>query len=123
MVGGCVLIVDDDAMLRATLGKVLAKEGYTVFQSRDGHEAERILAEHPVDVMLVDYMMPNRDGLSVARDAMKRAPGLRVIMITAFGDARVEEEASRLGIFAYASKPIRRHDLLPLVRRAIDARP
>jgi two-component system response regulator AtoC len=118
---GRILIVDDDTVFRHSLGKVLAKEGYRIFLAADGEEADRLLGDQPIDVMLVDFKMPHKDGMTVARDALRTAPALKVIMITAFGDLQVQDELQRMGVFAYASKPIRRDDLLSLVRRALGA--
>lgn len=119
---GRVLIVDDDRVFRLALGKVLTKAGYTTVLAEDGEEAERLLAGQPFDVMLVDLKMPKKDGLAVLRDALRLTPALRVIMITAFGDIEVQNEAIRLGVFAYTSKPIRRDEVLDLVRRAMGGR-
>lgn len=116
---GRVLIVDDDRVFRLALGKVLTKAGYTAVLAEDGDDAERRLAEQPFDVMIVDLKMPKKDGLAVLRDAMRADPTPKVIMITAFGDTAIQAEAARLGVFAYTNKPIRRDDVLTLVRRAL----
>lgn len=116
---GRVLIVDDDQVFRLALGKVLMKAGYTITLAEDGDEAEQKLDEQPFDVMIVDLKMPKKDGLTVLRDALHKNSALKVIMITAFGDTEVQAEAVRLGVFAYTNKPIRRDEIITLVRLAM----
>lgn len=116
---GRVLIVDDDRVFRLALGKVLMKAGYAITLAEDGDEAEQKLDEQPFDVMIIDLKMPKKDGLTVLREALHKSPALKVIMITAFGDTEVQAEAVRLGVFAYTNKPIRRDEIITLVRLAM----
>ncbi len=107
-----ILVVDDDHDFRWAIGNVLQAGGYKVTQAQDGEEALRSLEENVPDLILLDYRMPRRDGISVSTDIKKRIPALPIIMITAYAEIKSAVEAIKTGVYDYVAKPIDNNDLL-----------
>jgi CheY-like chemotaxis protein len=82
---GSVLIVDDEAAIRESLQTLLEFEGYSVDVANDGTEGLARIAEHPFDLVLLDFAMPERNGIEILREIRERDSELPVIMITAYG--------------------------------------
>ncbi len=112
-------MVDDEPSIRETLGFILEMEGFRVETACDGEEGlEKIRALRP-PVVLLDAMMPRRDGFDVCQ-TVKSDPnlaGVAVVMVTALGQAADQERGRAAGADFYLSKPFDEEDLLALVRR------
>ena len=78
-----ILLVDDDASVRQTVGRVLREEGYRVLDAADGLEALGIAETHPIDLVLLDLAMPRQGGWDTFEGLTTRNPFLAVIIITA----------------------------------------
>ncbi len=105
-----VLAVDDDRLERALLEAYVSDLGHITLQAENGAEALRILQEgrEPVDVILMDRMMPVLDGLSAVRN-IKDDPVLRkipIVMVTAVSNTKAIQEGLEAGVFYYLTKPI-----------------
>ena len=99
-----VLVVDDDPIVRGTIGMFLEVEGYAVQTAADGIEAlEQIENDRP-SVVLLDMRMPVMDGWAFVRELGARAIDLPIIVMTSAGDAR--RWAQEIGAPAYVPKPI-----------------
>lgn len=110
-----VLVVDDEAENRDLLGRRLLREGYTVVSAGGGHEALALVARETVDVVLLDVMMPDLDGLSVL-EQLKADPATHdvpVIMISALDDLSSIARCIEAGAVDYLPKPFE-----PVVLRA-----
>jgi len=101
-----VLVVDDDADTREVLGVFLAHQGYTPALAAGGRDALALAVSQAPDVVLLDVMMPDVNGLDVLGRLRVLHPSLPVIMTTASADPDVAREALRLGAFRYLRKPI-----------------
>ena len=103
-----VLVVDDDASVRAMLGYVLHDEGYVVREAGDGAEALEELLVDPPDCMVLDLMMPKVDGVEVLRRRKDRslATRTRVLVLTAKTDTRDAVWCWELGADEYLTKPV-----------------
>ena len=103
-----VLVVDDDASVRAMLGYILDDEGYVVREAVDGAEALEELLVDPPDCMVLDLMMPEVDGVEVLRrrNARSLATGTRVLVLTAKTDTRDAVWCWELGADEYLTKPV-----------------
>lgn len=90
-----ILVVDDDPLYREAMGQVLQREGYTVSLTADFRGALEILeTERPVDLMLVDIVMPDRvNGVALSRMARLRRKDLKVIYVTGYSIPGVDREA------------------------------
>ena len=118
---GSILLVDDEEGILKTLGRALRDEGHEVDRHPSAAEAQRLLAERPFDVLVVDNRMPERTGLELIRDLAAAVPeGERpqVLMMTAHATVENAIEAMKLGAFDYLQKPFEVDELLVVVRRA-----
>ena len=105
--GAKVLVVDDDALNRSMLTRLLEREGHRVATAVNGRQAMDVLANEPVDVVLLDILMPEMDGYEVL-SAMKADEWLRhvpVVMITALDDLSSAVRCIELGADDYLAKP------------------
>ena len=117
-----ILIVDDEAAQRESLGGFLVKQGYDVVLAADGPTALRIVQGTVVDVMLTDVRMPGMDGAELLVRAREANPLLEVIVITAFGTIIDAVEAMKHGAAGYLTKPINLDDIQMQVQKAIERR-
>jgi two-component system NtrC family response regulator len=117
-----LLIVDDEANQRESLGGFLVKQGYDVVLAADGETALRILREDIVDVMITDVRMPDIDGVELLARAKGLNPLVEVIVVTAFGTIAHAVEAMRRGAAGYLAKPIDLDEIELLVQKAVEKR-
>jgi DNA-binding NtrC family response regulator len=114
-----VLIVDDEALIRWSLAETLADRGYGVLEAGDGRGAVEVLsvAPEPVDVIMLDYRLPDSNGLQLLARIRTLSPGSRVVLMTAYGTPEVFAEAMSLGAACVVNKPIEMQDVASLVAR------
>lgn len=115
-----VLVVDDDAEMRALLTEELRHEGYDVAEARDGVEAVGAVRASEYDVILMDKNMPGPSGLDLIPGFRRTCPRSRLIMMTAFGDVPSYVEALEKGAVEYLFKPFRMEELKAAVRKALE---
>ncbi len=117
-----ILIADDDMPLRATMQKLLLKAGHTVLEAANGVEAETVAAQQPVDLLITDIVMPDKEGLMLVRDLKRQQPQLKIIAMSGGGRAgafTVLEVASQLGADTVLRKPFRGRELLEAVESLV----
>ena len=114
-----VVIAEDEAIIRLDLKETLEEEGYEVVgETGRGDKAVELVREHRPDLAILDIKMPGMDGLEAARHITKdRICG--VLVLTAFSQREVIEEARDAGALAYLAKPFQKSDLLPAIEVAI----
>lgn len=114
-----VVVAEDEAIIRMDLRELLQEEGYEVVaECGRGDEAVELVREHAPDVALLDIKMSGLDGISAAREiASERLTA--VVLVTAFSQRELIEEASDAGVQGYVVKPFERHDLAPAIEVAI----
>ena len=120
-----VLIVDDEALIRWSLAETLGDHGYGVLQAADGQGAVEALtgASRPVDVIMLDYRLPDSNNLQLLARIRAMSPRSRVVLMTAFGTPELASEALRLGVFCVVNKPIDMREVADLVSRAHSSSP
>ena len=113
-----VLLADDHSIMRDGLRMMLEESGEfeVVGQARDGQEAVKAAAELSPDIVLMDVMMPNKDGVEACREIMESAPGIRVVMLTASTEEDAVIEAIAAGATGYLQKVSGMERLLTTVR-------
>jgi len=119
MDGALVLVVDDEPSIRETVGFILEMEGFRIAMAEDGEQALEQVARLRPPVVLLDAMMPRRDGFDVCRTIKSDAAltGTRVVMLTAMGQKRDRERAAEAGADHFVTKPFDEAELLALLRR------
>jgi DNA-binding NtrC family response regulator len=121
----CVLVVDDELLIRWSIGEMLRQSGHTVIEAADGASAIQALASAsgPVHVVLLDYRLPDSDDLSLLGTIRQISPGSAVVLMSAYGTPEIAQAALRLGVCEVLHKPFDMHDMPGIVHRARVARP
>ena len=114
-----VVIAEDEAIIRLDLREILEEEGYEVVaETGRGDEAVELVKEHRPDVVILDIRMPGTDGLQAAKEiAGERLAA--VLMLPAFSQRDLIEQARDAGALAYLVKPFDRNDLVPQIEVAL----
>jgi two-component system response regulator PilR (NtrC family) len=119
---GTVLVIDDEPVLQDVLGTLLKGNGFEVLSATTAAEGLRRLRDDEVDVVLLDVMLPDRNGLELLPEIKSHDPDLPVVVITAYSSVESAIEAMRRGAFHYVPKPFKNEEVLHLVRRAAERR-
>jgi two-component system response regulator AtoC len=114
-----ILLVEDDLNTLEGLAEILQQEKFTIVKAKNGQEALTELKKNNFDLVLIDYLLPDKDGLEVSELIIKQHPEIKIIMMTAFGSVRNAVNAMKLGIYDYLTKPIDLDELLIVIRRAL----
>lgn len=113
-----ILVVDDDADLRALIADFLAANGLSVSSAADGREMDGRLAETQTDLVILDLMMPGEDGLSILR-RLRKPGGPAIIMLSAMGEETDRIIGLEVGADDYLPKPCNPRELLARVRAVL----
>ncbi|MBT7430041.1 MAG: response regulator [Ilumatobacter sp.] len=113
-----VVVAEDEAIIRLDLVEILREEGYEVVADCGrGDEVVQLVEQHAPDLVLLDIKMPGMDGLSAAR-AINEQFDAAIVMLTAFSQRELIDEASDAGAMSYLVKPYQRSDLVPALELA-----
>lgn len=112
-----ILIVDDQFGIRVLLQEVLQREGYAIFQAPNGPTALELVRTENPDLVLLDMKIPGMDGLEILRNIRKLELDTKVIMMTAYGELDLIQEAMEMGALAHFTKPFDIDEL----RQAVNA--
>lgn len=104
MIGGTMLVVDDDAQIRQLLKQFFQSKGMRVVLAASGEEGLKALAHKPV-VVLLDINMPGMDGVTTLQKIKEQQPKLPVVMISGGGEEKIARQTLELGAYDYVSKP------------------
>lgn len=117
-----VLVIDDEPVLQDVLSTLLSSKGFDVLSAMTAAEGLQRLSEEDVDVVLLDLMLPDRNGLEILPEITGRPSDPPVIVITAHSSVESAIQAMREGAFHYVPKPFKNEEVLHLVRRAAERR-
>jgi len=112
---GCILVVDDEEIVRDSLARWLEEDGYRVDTAPDGEAALAKLAEQAYVILLVDLKMPGFDGLQVLAQARTMQPDAAVIIMTAYATVDTAVQAMKQGAYDYLVKPFEPEELSLMV--------
>lgn len=117
-----ILIIDDEEVLQDVLSSLLAQEGYDTLSARSGEEGLTLMRREPVDLVLLDLMLPTMSGQEVLRQITQEDPEQIVIVITAYSSVESAIEAMQGGAFHYIPKPFKNEEVLLTIRRGLEQR-
>ena len=120
MQSGNVLIVDDEAKLRSLLKRVIALEGYAVFEAGDLRTATRIIDREDIEVVVCDVKLPDGNGLEFIKQLKTKTPFSEIILLTAYGNISDSVQAMKNGAFDYITKGDDNEKLVPILGHAIE---
>tara|TARA_B100001250_G_scaffold68065_1_gene54565 strand:- start:355 stop:930 length:576 start_codon:yes stop_codon:yes gene_type:complete len=114
-----VVIAEDEAIIRLDLREMLEEEGYVVVgETGRGDEAVQLVQEHSPDLCIFDIKMPGMDGLAAAREVSVGRKAA-VVILTAFSQRHLIEEARDAGVLSYLVKPFQREELVSAIEVAL----
>ena len=115
-----VVIAEDEAIIRLDLKEILLDEGYEVVgETGRGDDAVDLVRTHLPDLVILDVKMPGADGLQAARDIRDLDIKVAVLILTAFSQRNLIDEARDAGVAAYLVKPFQRIELIPAIDQAM----
>ena len=115
-----ILIVDDDPQIRMLLKDRLKMNGYKVAQAENGVQGLDLIVKENPDLVLLDLMMPEMDGMEVLNRITRDYPDLIVVILTAFGTIEKAIEAMKLGAYDFLPKPCQPDHILLVVKKALE---
>jgi two-component system OmpR family response regulator len=119
--GARILMVDDDPGIRDVVSDFLVRHGYSVETAADAQSMEKVLAQGPVDLIVLDVMLPGEDGLAICR-RLSKPDGPAIIMLSAMGEETDRIVGLELGADDYLPKPCNPRELLARIRAVLRRR-
>jgi len=116
-----ILVVEDDSGLRDEVAEYLSRNGFVAHVASDAHEADGVLASTPVDLIVLDLMLPGENGLSVCR-RIAAPSGPAIIIMSAMGEEVDRVVGLELGADDYLAKPVSPRELLARIRAVLRRR-
>jgi DNA-binding NtrC family response regulator len=114
-----ILVVDDESLIRWSLAERLRSEGYHVLDAETGREALDRLRDG-VDLVLLDYKLPDIDGVTVLRKIKEFDQDILVILLTAYASVETAVEAMKIGAYHFANKPFKLDEVIATVQKALE---
>ena len=114
-----ILVVDDEQTIREVVRNYLEREGFTVREAADGHEALDALSDDLPALIVLDLMLPGVDGLTITRHVRQRYGGVPIVMLTARGETRDRIAGLDLGADDYIAKPFSPQELVSRVKAVL----
>jgi len=119
MPNATILVVDDEPLIRWSLAERLRSDGYDVLEAPNGSEALERVADG-VDLVLLDYKLPDIDGVTVLRQIKEHDADILVILLTAYATVDTAVEAMKIGAYHFANKPFNLDDISSTVEKALE---
>jgi two-component system chemotaxis response regulator CheY len=119
MSGKRVLVVDDAVVMRMMIKNILSKEGYEVVEAQSGIDAvEKYRAVKP-DIVTMDMVMPDMDGISAVRQIIAEDPSAKIVMCTSMGQQQLVVEAVQAGAKSFITKPFQPPKILETIEKVL----
>lgn len=115
-----ILLIDDEVEFLGLMNSRISSWGHEVIEAQNGKEAIDAVRKKAPDIIILDYVMPDIDGVGVLREIRKINKTIPVIMFTAYPDMKVEKEAEKLGVGAFIPKLSTYQDVQANLKSAID---
>ncbi|WP_209123386.1 response regulator [Alkalihalobacillus sp. BA299] len=117
-----ILVVDDQYGIRVLLNEILQKDGYQMFQAANGVQALKIVEDEVPDLVLLDMKIPGMDGLEILKRIKEIKPNVDVMMMTAYGELNMINEALNLGAINHFAKPFDIDDVRNVIKDNFNAK-
>ncbi|MFQ6041356.1 MAG: sigma-54-dependent transcriptional regulator, partial [Candidatus Poribacteria bacterium] len=117
-----ILVVEDDADERATLCKILNREGYSTREAENGKKALSILRQNDISIVITDMVMPMMDGIELLQAIRVIQPYMPVILVTGYATIETGVQAMKEGAHDYIVKPFTRRDIIKTIEQAMRMR-
>ena len=117
-----ILIVDDEKQFRESTKRLLRRKGYHAEAAGSGTEALEKIGKESFDLLLVDIIMPEMNGLEMLQRAKEMAPEIMVLIITGYGTDKLEKEAMQLEVDGFVNKPITIDELTKIIDETLARR-
>ena len=117
-----ILVIDDEEPVRTVLRQMLEKEGYEVEEAPDGAVGLSLLQDHPIDLVITDLFMPEKEGIETMREVQKSFPQVKIIAMSGggrMGKLDFLPMAESFGAQRTLAKPFERKELLETVRAVL----
>ncbi len=114
-----ILVVDDEQLIRWSLSERLTTEGYSVVEAGTARDALQKFGPE-IDLVMLDYRLPDSDGLSVLKKMKAAQPDVPIILLTAFSSIETAVEAMKQGAYHYANKPFNLDEIAMVVQKALE---
>ena len=117
-----ILLVDDDDQFRGMLSEVLTRAGYQVQEASDGHEATRLYASNPTDLVITDLVMPGKEGLEMIVEFKQVDPAIRIIAMSGGNRNGAQDYlkmAKALGAHRVLTKPFLHREILDVISEVL----
>ena len=118
----CILVVDDEEIIREVVATLLEKEGYRVICAATGEEGIEKIQEEGPDLVLLDLMLPTKGGLATLEEIIQIDSDTVVVMISAYASIENAVEATKSGAFDFITKPFKNEELLLVVKNGLKKR-
>ncbi len=115
-----ILLVDDDVRMARSLGGILENQGFDIDLAQNGEEALDKVRQFAFDAIILDIVIPKKDGIEVLKEIVRSFPALPVIMISGQGTIRQAVEATKLGAYDFLEKPLDAERVLVTLKNAIE---
>ena len=114
-----ILVVDDEPVSLMLLDTILSRSNFSVSTAASGHDALNLLATEPIDLMILDLLMPDMDGMTLLQQLREnpKFENLPIIVFTAVSQNRVREEAFQKGATTFLTKPVSSRELTRVVNK------
>ncbi|MDD5204355.1 MAG: response regulator, partial [Desulfobacterales bacterium] len=116
-----ILVVDDEPGVRESF-KMVLKDNYNVLLAGTGNEAIELFGKNPTDLVLLDILLPDIDGLTLLERLKNGDPHVEIVMVTAVREIQSAVKAIKLGAYEYIIKPFIVEDVLNIIDRALEKR-
>ncbi|WAA12198.1 response regulator [Fervidibacillus halotolerans] len=119
--GNKILIVDDQFGIRILLNELFQKEGYETFQASNGAKAIEYVKNNRPNLVLLDIKIPGMDGIDILKKLKEIDANIKVIMMTAYGELDMIQEAMELGALSYFTKPFDIDEIKDTVKKYLES--
>jgi DNA-binding NtrC family response regulator len=118
-----ILIIDDEAMIRDLLAKILEREGYETITASGGKDGIKIYRENSVDLIITDLIMPEKEGIETIMELRRDFEDVKIIAMSGGGKIDAEtylQIAKTMGAIKTIAKPFDRNELLNIIRKLLE---